>query len=66
MLRLRIALYRHIPSGAVAKCFQLPISLSFSFCLFPVFWAATEFSFSAILFLFLFLFFSFLGFFGQV
>ncbi len=56
MLRLRIALYRHIPTGAVEKCFQLPISFFF-FCLFPVFWAATEFSFSAILFLFFSFFF---------
>jgi hypothetical protein len=57
MLRLRIALYRHIPTGAVAKCFQLPFSFFF-FCLFPVFWAGTEFSFPPFSFFFFFFFFS--------
>lgn len=58
MLRLRIALYRHIPSGAVAKCFQLPIFFSFSFVFFRFSGQVLNFLFRHSLSFFFFFFFS--------
>ncbi len=58
MLRLRIALYRHIPTWAAEKCFQLPILFSFSLVFFRFSGQVLNFLFRHSLSLFFFFFFS--------